>query len=280
MSTRTVVTAVLTVGCLALPWKAQAHGDLHGQIVAITAKIKRDAGNADLYLERAALYRAHREWRLSLADCDRALEQTSRAADGLLCRGLTLAASGRHADADRALSVLLASHPDITVARIARARTRVALGRPLHADPDYAAALARNPDPDWYIERAHALHRAKHSAAIDVLDEGIAALGPLVTLQDYAVVLDVEAGRYDAALRRVDRVLDVAGRSPAWLIRRAEILEQAGRPQDARVAFQATSDALEGLPQGRRQARAISDLISRVRAGLVRTGQSSPHHLR
>src|SRR6185436_19254690 len=59
--------------CVALiPSLARAHEGLHEQIVAITAKIKRDPKNAALYLQRGELYRLHREWARAAADYDRA----------------------------------------------------------------------------------------------------------------------------------------------------------------------------------------------------------------
>ena len=59
--------------CLALvPSFARAHEGLHEQIVAITAKIKRDPKNASLYLQRGELYRLHRDWTRAAADYDRA----------------------------------------------------------------------------------------------------------------------------------------------------------------------------------------------------------------
>ncbi|CAN5859067.1 hypothetical protein BH18ACI5_BH18ACI5_19520 [soil metagenome] len=256
--------------CAAFPATTSAHGDLHAQIVAATAKIRRDPGNPVLYLERGAVYRDHREWSRSLADCDRALTLNPQLADGALCRGLTLAASGRYTAAERALSSLLTDHPDIVSARIARARTLVALRRPIDADPDYAAALSRNPNPDWYLERAHALRQARQSRAIAVLDEAIATLGPLVTLQEFAVELDVEAKRYDSALVRVDLVISRINRAPAWLLRRAQILEKAHRSEDAAQGYLDTIAAITALPPARRHTRAMADLIARAQAGVAR----------
>ncbi|MEO5895366.1 MAG: tetratricopeptide repeat protein [Vicinamibacterales bacterium] len=264
------VGVLLVVTCAAFPATTSAHGDLHTQILAATAKITRDPANPALYLERGAVYREHREWARSLADCDRALTLNPQLTDAALCRGLTLAASGRYRAAERVLNSLLTDYPDIVSARIARARTLVALRRPIEADPDYAAALSGNPNPDWYLERAHALHQAREPRAIAVLDEAIAALGPLVTLQDFAVELDLEAKRYDAALARVDLVISRINGAPAWLLRRAQILEQAHRSEDAAQGYLDTIAAITALPPARRHSRAMADLIARAQAGVAR----------
>ncbi len=217
------------------------------------------------------MYRAHREWRLALADCDRALRLKPGCSGGRLCRGLTLADAGRHAAAERELTAFLEPYPEVVVARVARARMRVALNRPLEADPDYAAALARHPNPDWYLERAHALRQADAPRAIAVLDEAIDKLGPLVTLEDYAIELELAAARYAPALARVDRVLATMPRSASWLVRRADILERSNRLADARQSYGDAIAAIDALPPSRRHTRVIADVLAQARAGLERT---------
>jgi tetratricopeptide (TPR) repeat protein len=271
MAVRMIFTALLIVASGGFAAGLLAHGDLHAQIAALTARIKGDPRNPILYVERGGLYRAHREWRLALADCDRALRLVPRLSDARLCRGLTLAAAGRHSAAERELTAVLERHPDLVVARVARARVFVTLHRPLQADPDYAAALARHPNPDWYLERAHALQQAGDARAIDVVDGAIEILGPLVTLEDYAIELDVAAARYESAVRRIDRILGHLPRAPSWLVRRGEVLERGKRAADARQAYGEAVAAIEAMPPARRRTRAIQDVLSRARAGQTRT---------
>lgn len=265
------VAVVIALTCGPFSAGVVAHGDLHAQIAAATARMGRDPRNPLLYVERGGLYRAHREWRLALADCDRALRLNPELGDARLCRGLTLADAGRHSAAERELTALLERHPDLVVARVARARAFVSLGRPLDADPDYAAALSRHPNPDWYLERAHALQQGGDAEAIRVLDEAIEKLGPLVTLEEYAIELDIAASRYDSALDRIDRVLGRLPRSPSWLVRRGGVLERFKRPADARHAYVQAVEAIVALPPARRHTRATEDVMARARAGLIRT---------
>lgn len=268
---RLILAVLFAVTCGPFSAGLLAHGDLHAQITAATARINRDPRNPVLYVERGGLYRAHREWRLALADCDRALRLAPGLGDARLCRGLTLADAGRHSAAERELTTLLERHPDLVVARVARARVFVSLRRPLDADPDYAAALARHPNPDWYLERAHALQQAGDPRAVRVLDEAIEKLGPLVTLEDYAIELDLAEARYESALTRIDRVLGQLSRAPSWLVRRGAVLERFKRPADARQAYVEALEAIEALPPARRRTRAIEDVMARARTGLVRT---------
>jgi hypothetical protein len=53
-----------------------------------------------------------------------------------------------------------------------------------------------------------------------------------------------------------------------WLVRRAEILRNAGRIEEARATFKAALLAIESLPPDRRQNRAVSALELRARSGL------------
>jgi hypothetical protein len=57
-------------------------------------------------------------------------------------------------------------------------------------------------------------------------------------------------------------------RKEMWLVRRAEILRNAGRTEEARATFKAALLAIESLPPDRRQNRAVSALELRARSGL------------
>ena len=269
---RAAVGCVLLLVCSAgAPSLLLAHGDLHAQITAASARIRKDPRNPLLYVERGQLYRAHRQWRLSLADCNQAVRLNAALLEAQLCRALTLAASDARASALRELTAVLERYPEAVDARLARARVLASLGRTDEADRDYGAALSRHAAPDWYLEWSAALQRARHPRAIAVLDDAIAQLGPLVTLQDAAIELDAAAGRFDSALARVESVLRQIPKSPLWLVRRADILERAKRTAEAHTAYLDTIEAVEGLPSGRR-TRAVEQVLDKARTGAARTG--------
>ena len=58
--------------------------------------------------------------------------------------------------------------------------------------------------------------------------------------------------RFDAALARTDGLLAVTPRKEALLTRKAEILEQAGRPAESGRARTEASAAIEALPPNKR----------------------------
>ncbi|HXG48587.1 MAG TPA: tetratricopeptide repeat protein [Methylomirabilota bacterium] len=256
-----------------LPWTALGHGDVHGQIVDVTAQIAKDPTNASLLIRRGELYRVNQHWDHAQSDFDRALTLAPGLAVVDFLRGrLYLEADWPHS-ACAALDRFLAIHTNHVEALVTRARARQKIEDRLAAAMDYTRAIqfAVEPRPELFIERAQVLMAAgtNHFAeALRGLDEGIARLGPLVTLQLYAIDLEIKLGRFDEALRRLDHVAAQSPRKETWLARRGEILTQAGRPEEARAAFQAALSALDKLPQSRRNVPAMMELEKRIKAEL------------
>ena len=251
---------------------AWAHEGLHEQIVAITAKIKRDPGNASLYLQRGELHRLHRDWRLAARDYDRAQRLQPGLTIVQLARGKMLFESGRYKQARIVLDGFLRDHPTQLDALITRGRVlfKLALRHGAAKDFTQAIAVAQPPEPELYLERAQILSVEQNDInyALRGLDEGIARLGPLATLELAAIDLELRQKDFDAALTRLDLVMAQSERKEAWLIQRGEILKAAGRNDEAREAFNAALLAIESLPPERRQNRATIQLQVRARSGL------------
>jgi predicted Zn-dependent protease len=255
-----------------------AHPELERQIADATARIEAHPADPELRLKRGELHRLHRDWPAAEADyaAARRLDPNLAAVDLVL--GTMLLEAGRAAEARVTLDRFLARVPRHATGLATRARAWVELGRPLAAAEDYTRALrSLGPDeralPDYYLERARALAAAgpRHlDQAIAGLDEGLAALGQPVTLQLLAIDLEVQRKRPDAALARLERVAAAASRQEAWLVRRGEILEQAGRAEEARTAYRSALEAIERLPPGRRTTRAVERLEAEARGALAR----------
>src|SRR6185295_15104580 len=165
---------------------ARAHEGLHEQIVAVTAKIKRDPKNASLYLQRGELHRLHRDWSRAVADYDRAerLQPSLKIVD--LARGKMLFESGSLQRAKLTLDRFLRQQPGHYEGLITRARVLAKLGERSDAAQDFTWALSVSSvaEPELYLERARVLagEEQRISEALAGLDEGIAKLGPVVTL--------------------------------------------------------------------------------------------------
>lgn len=107
-----------------------------------------------------------------------------------------------------------------------------ALGRHAEAAPAFAAALAEAapPLPEHFLDLAAALaaEPAQVDAALAVLEQGLARLGPVVGLLDAAVALDVQQGQFARALQRLEPLRRRAARPAAWQTRRAAVIAAAG----------------------------------------------------
>jgi tetratricopeptide (TPR) repeat protein len=259
-----------------------AHGPIDEQITAITNRIKVDTQNPGLYLKRGELHSHHRDWDAALADYERAAQLDPTLATVDLARGTTLLEAGRYSQAKMALDRFLAQHSDHVRAVATRARVCVKLDKYREAVEDYTRAITlaerlNQPNPEYYLERARALaHEGDGHVreALRGLDAGMEKLGPIVTLQLYAIDLELTDNRYDAALARLETIVRQSPRQELWLARRGEMLEQAGRPAQARLAYQQALAAIESLPAHARRIRATVDLEGRIHAALARLSRS------
>ena len=251
---------------------ALAHGDVHARIAVISEQIEKEPANALLFLQRGELHREHQDWKAAEADYDRAVQLDPKLVAADFCRGRMLAESGQPAAAREMFDRYLASNPDDGNAFLARARVRVRLGERKRAVADFTRAveLLREPPPECFLERAQALVAdGRSEEALAGLDEGIKKLGPIITLQLYAIDLDLVRKAYDAALARLDTILRQASRRENWLLRRAEIELLAGRAPDARKSFEAALDAVDALPVRLQGTQAMRHLKDRANAALV-----------
>jgi tetratricopeptide (TPR) repeat protein len=269
-----LLSFVLTFAVLYLcPQAAGAHDTIDEQIARVTGQIATRAPNAELFVRRADLHRESRHWTDALADLDRAasLDPTMTSVD--LVRARVLFDAGRTKDAVDSASRFLERQPNHAGGLIVRARARARLGLVRDADADFVSALALQPLPELYIERARLLRtsgRAGMERGVQALDEGVARLGPIVTLELEAIDLDIRLKRYEAALARVNRASAQTPRKEEWLARRGVILERAGRAAEAREAYQSALSALSTLPSWTQATPASGALRTRLQNDLRR----------
>jgi len=252
---------------------AFGHGDLHLQIVEITKEIEKEPRSTELYIRRAELHRAHLDWDAAQADFDYAFTLDPKLPTIDLARGRLFLEANWPLSCKTAVDRFLAKYPDHYEGLTVRARALVKLNRRLEAARDYTKAIVKAPEgrPELFLERAQALAaegKDHIDEALKGLDEGVQKLGPLVTLNLYAMDLETENGRYDAALKRLDDVMAKAPRKETWLERRGNILRQAGKPAEAREAYQAALEAMKTLPPTRRNVPAMLDLEKRLRSNI------------
>ena len=265
---------------VALAWgfaaaKAGAHGDVHVRVVALSEQIAQSPNsptNAALFYQRADLYRVDGDWTNALADLDRVVQLDRKVGRVDYLRGMVHYEAGQPQDALAPLDRYLASQPKDHEAFTLRGRVLAKLNRPAAAIEDYntAIALIGAANPELYTERAAAWRTlGRHEEAVRGLDEGIRKLGPLVTLELPAVDAELALKHYDAALARIDAVMARLQRKETWLERRAEILRQAGREEEAKKNYRDALEAIERLPPGHRVTRMTVELEARLRKALT-----------
>lgn len=275
MLTRVALLIASLAAVTLLPRPAQGHGATRDQIEQVSDALEHDPADAQLYVKRATLREAQRDWAGAISDLDHAARLAPQLAVVDLHRGRVLLDAGRAAEARRALDRYVRRASGDPQGWLERARAQVQLGEPLAAAEDYRVAIDRlvEPAPDIVLEYADAFlaagegHRAQ---ALQVVESGISRLGPLVTLQLKAADIELSLGEYDAALRRFEQLAALSPRKERWHVRRGDALASAGRPQEARTAYLAAMASIESLPPHLLELPATVDLTRRVRASLDR----------
>jgi Flp pilus assembly protein TadD len=268
---RAAILLIFLCRYLLEPVQAFAHEGLHEQIAEVTAQIKLYPNDASLYLKRGELYRLHRNWQQAIAD----YQQVKHLAPELevleFAFGRLFFEAGQFKQANKWLNRYLLHNPQNVEALVLRAKVLARLGRHRAAANDYAKVITHSSKlkPDYFIERAWQLintGRNGRLAALAVIDEGIKKLGPIVTLELFAIDIEVASRQYAAALERLERLAVQSPRKESWLVRRGEILLQAGRIAEAHKAFEQALAAIESLPAYHRYTKATVTLENRLRA--------------
>ncbi|MEO8614064.1 MAG: tetratricopeptide repeat protein [Luteolibacter sp.] len=230
-----------------------------------------DAGDAQLYVQRADLRRQHEEWIGALDDYETAHKLDSSLELDLL-RGCVLLQSGRAMDALPLFNGFLTRHPAHPLALLYRARALEKLDRHSEAATDYIEVLRYTtiPEPDLIMEAGNSFAAHGHAGdAIQILDAGIEKLGSIPSLVLRAIDIEIAAGNFDAALTRVAMMQQGSSRPEPWIARRASILAQAGRVTESRKTWQALAMHLGALPAAERGSHAMSKLMEQTRQALA-----------
>lgn len=273
----------LALACVLLSSPTWSHPAIDTQIQDLTAKIDGSPTDANLYLRRGELHRIHRDWTKAEADYRTSLKLDPQLAIADYCLGRLKLDSGLPAEARVYLDRYLKQRPTDPEALAARARALNALGMHVEAAKDFTGAIDNAPNdaprPEYFLERARALEAAGEShiaEALTGLDDGVERLGEVITLQLYAVDLELARGNYEGALERLDLISARSVRQEPWLVRKATILEAAGREEDARAAYEQTLASIDLLPSSRRSNKAVTRLEDEAREALERLGTNKP----
>lgn len=249
-----------------------AHGDLHNQIAQLTKQLESEPKNALLYHKRGELHRAHGEYSEALADYGAAEKLDPKLDVVFLSRGRALSESEDFPAALKALDHFLIQQPDHIDARWLRGRTLARLNRRDAAEKEFARVIAatEEPSPEQVIERAQNLERAgRIDNALSSINSEIQRIGNLVTLETEALNLELQLKRYDEAVKRLDNLIARAGRKESYLVRKAEVLRQAGKDDVAQRCYSQALEAIVALPEQQRRLKSTIKLEEEVRRQLA-----------
>ena len=245
------------------------HGDRSEHLARLDAAVEANPDSLDVLLRRAEARRRFGHHDESLADLDRVLVLAPNHDYVHYLRGLTYFDRGELADAEASLRRYIRAKPESPSAHTALAETLMQQGWHREAGDEFTLAIATHPTPapDLYLARAQAYRAAGEEfqgLAIRGLDDAMASLGPLVTLQRLAIEIERDLGNHAGALRRIDAVLADAPRKESWLAYKGRILASTGREQDALDAFRLARATLQSLPLRVRSSPAMVSLEASI----------------
>jgi tetratricopeptide (TPR) repeat protein len=249
-----------------------AHPELDEQIRLLTAQLELQPNNPELYLRRADVRRQHAEFELALSDIATAARLKPGWSKVSLAQAQTLFDASRTDDAQKAVEEFLLAEPHHATALVLRGRCKLKLGKLEQTVADYSAALNEfaQPSPDLYVERARLqASMGRFDEAVRGLDEGAARLAGAPTLQLASIEYERQRGNFAAAVERADKLLGAVRQSDILLLR-AQLLEQAGRLNEAQKAFQEILTGTASRAPGIRLTEALSTTRQRATEGLAR----------
>lgn len=259
--------------------RLEAHGTHTDLMALVDAELAKQPENGELWYKRALLDFEHEDWAETLLDLENAEQFAPDKFPTLWFKGQVQDAEGKSAEAKATLDTFLEKSPTHWGGLASRARVETKLGLHEKALADFRAALANHPqaEPDLVQEVAQALaDNGLDGEAVQVLEAGLGRLGPIPSLQLRTIAIETNAGRYDAALARVELIVKTAPRPEPWMVRRASLLAEAGRLPESRSAWQLLVDHLQNLPASERESHAMTLLSEQARQALVVLAAPSP----
>jgi tetratricopeptide (TPR) repeat protein len=251
---------------------ALAHPVVDEHLRVLNEKIAAEPDNARLYISRGNVHLDDRETTEALENFDRALELDPALTVAHFLRAQALLVEGRPALAATAARRFVELEPETakgwkTLARATAAEAaeaRRAVPEESLAAFDRFFALATDPRPDDFLERAALQRRAGRSeAAIRGLEAGVARLGALTALLLEALEIERERGALESALGYARRLVESSPQVERWLLESARLEAALGRKAEARASLERARSALEQRPK--RTAGAWQSLEREIR---------------
>lgn len=247
--------------------------DLYEEEVAFMNKnISANPSDASNWNQRSLFFLGNGQFEQSLLDCDETDRLAPRKFPTNYVRSRILFAKGDLAKSRELLDELLTAFPDHVEGRITRARLFMQDKLTGPALDDFRAALDASggkADVALVMETVDLLVSIdERDEALKTLDQQISIQGDLPPLLTRALEMEAAAGKFDAAVSRVDAIAKNTPQPELWMAKRAELLTQAGRKADARAAWETLLSHLDSLPNLKRGQPAMLEFADQAKKAL------------
>ncbi|HQS57230.1 MAG: hypothetical protein B7Y56_00315 [Gallionellales bacterium 35-53-114] len=253
-----------------LPLSAWSHGDLHDQIDKISQHIHSGKPEAALYLKRGQLYLQHGNYPDAIVDLGKSMELDPKLKVAHYHLAQAYLAEGSSDTAEQHIKLFLKSLGPDTYGGLSRGygllgKIHQKKNEHMEAVQAFEKSLKNNtlPAPVDYLQIARSYVKSGQQyqqKAIDILDQGIVRLGPVVTLQEEAIELELLLGNYDAALGRVETLRSQGISDANIFFKQASVMSKAGRFEEAQGCYKKALAEIERLPAYKQQSRVIVKL--------------------
>lgn len=267
--------AIAVLSLFLAAFNAQAHEGADSRLGELDHRLRDHPDDALAHLERGQLRHETRQWTGAIEDFDAAGRLNPDLPVIDLFRARTLLASGQPGPALQCAERYIEHSPRGPEGHLVRARILRVLGMNQEAASAFTNAIALDdqPSPELFLERADTIAAQgadEIESAVRSLDEGIARLGPLASLELAALDGEIRLRRYEPAIARIELLKTQAANPAHWLLRQAEVLELAGRADRARAAYQQALEALGARPDHATPNRAVVELEHSARVAIAR----------
>lgn len=261
-----------------VPLSAWSHGDLHDQIDRVSQHLKGGHPKAAHYLKRGQLYLQHGNYPDAITDLGKSLELETELNVAHYHLAQAHLAMGNSDTAEHHIKLFLKPLGQENYGGLSRGyallgKIHQKKNEHLEAVQAFEKSLQNNmqPAPVDYLQVAGSyvkLGKEYQQKALDILDQGIVRLGPVVTLQEEAIELDLLSGSYDAALNRVKTLRSQGINEANIYFKQASIMSQAGRFEEAQASYKKALAEIERLPANKQASRPIQKLRLLIGEGI------------
>ena len=250
-----------------------AHGTFEERSEIVNEELSENPDDARLHLKRGDLLRQDERYQEALVEYEKARKLRSDLIEIELALGLLFADWKQPKRALHHLDHFLDHRPRHVHARIVRAECLEALDRIKEAAQEVHLAVSQSErlTPDLILAEVRLLRMlGEFEKAIDLLNLGHQRLGNVAVLDQAAVDVDIERGEIKSALGRLDLLAKTTPPRERWLVRKATLLEGAGRIDEARATWLAAKKAIDARPGHRRAVPALQTLSETIDTALER----------